>query len=133
MCIRDSDDRGAMILEWDKPHVYHVWPDAPKYRVLKLSDLLDDPAKLLLPKTYARINLDIDISYEEANFIKETFYEQFDVRELALLPQKNVETDYDDQVEINFESVDSIVYSQLTSVQSEIYDSNLLMEIYRNL
>lgn len=128
-----DDDRGAMILEWDKPHVYHAWPDAPKYRVLKLSDLLDNPDKLLLPKTYARINLDIDISYEEANFIKETFYEQYDVRELALLPQKNVETEFDEQVEINFESVDSIVYSQLTAVQSELYDSNLLMEIYRNL
>ena len=80
-----------------------------------------------------RVNLDIDISYEEANFIKETFYEQYDVREIALIPQKEVDTNYDDSAEINFESVDSIVISQLDSVQSDLYDPKLLMEIYRNL
>lgn len=128
-----DDDRGAMILEWDKPYVYKAWPNAPKYRVLKLSQLLETPEKFLLPKTYARINLDIDISYEEANFIKETFYEQFDVRELALIPQKTIDTEFDDKAEINFESVDSIVFSQLESVQSDLYDNNLLMDIYRNL
>ena len=36
-------------------------------------------------------------------------------------------------VEVNFESVDSIVISQLDAVQSDIYDPKLLMEIYRNL
>lgn len=128
-----DDDRGAMILDWGKPYVYKAWPDAPKYRVLKLSQLLETPEKYLLPKTYARINLDIDISYEEANFIKETFYEQFNVRELALIPQKAVDTEFDDKAEINFESVDSIVFSQLESVQSDLYDNNLLMDIYRNL
>ena len=128
-----DDDRGAMILEWGKPHEYRAWADAPKYRTLNLSNLLDDPDKLLLPKTYARVNLDIDISYEEANFIKETFYEQYDVRELALIPQKSIDTEYDETVDINFESVDSIVISQLGAVESELYDNNLLMDIYRNL
>ena len=128
-----DDDRGAMILEWDKPYVYKAWPDAPRYRVLKLSQLLETPEKFLLPKTYARVNLDIDISYEEANFIKETFYEQFKVRELALIPQKAIDTEFDERAEINFESVDSIVFSQLESVQSDLYDNNLLMDIYRNL
>ncbi len=128
-----DDDRGAMILEWGLPHRYIKWDQAPKYKVLKLSQLLDNPKGLLLPKSYLRVNLDIDISYEEANFIKETFYEQYDVREIALIPQKEVDTNYDDSAEINFESVDSIVISQLDSVQSDLYDPKLLMEIYRNL
>jgi hypothetical protein len=122
-----------MFLEWGQPHVYKAWDNAPKYRVLKLSNLLDNPDKLLLPKTYARIHLDIDISYEEANFIRETFSEQYDVRELALIPQKAIDTDFDETVDVNFESVDSIVISQLGSVQSDVYDNNLLMDIYRNL
>ena len=128
-----DDDRGAMILEWGQPHRYIKWDQAPKYKVLKLSKLLDNPKGLLLPKSYIRVNLDIDISYEEANFIKETFYEQYDVREIALIPQKEVDTNYDNSAEINFESVDSIVISQLDSVQSDLYDPKLLMEIYRNL
>ena len=128
-----DDERGCMFLEWGQPHVFKAWDNAPKYRVLKLSNLLDNPDKLLLPKTYARIHLDIDISYEEANFIRETFSEQYDVRELALIPQKAIDTDFDETVDVNFESVDSIVISQLGSVQSDVYDNNLLMDIYRNL
>jgi len=128
-----DDDRGAMILEWGVPHYYIKWEDAPKYKVLKLSQLLDNPQGILLPKSYLRVNLDINISYEEANFIKETFYEQYDVREIALIQQKEVDVAFDEKAEINFESVDSIVMTQLTSVESDLYDPNLLMEIYRNL
>jgi hypothetical protein len=32
-----------------------------------------------------------------------------------------------------FESVDTIVTNQLTNIQSEQYNKNLLLDIYRNL
>ena len=129
-----DDARGVTILDWGKPHEYVEWPDAPKYRTIKISQLLDGPEQYLSAKTYARITLDIDISYEEANFIKETFIDQFKLRELSLIPNKNASSlDQETVGEINFESVDTIVTSQLTQVESESYDSNLLMEIYRNL
>ena len=38
--------------------------DAPKYKTITLSSLLENPEKYLLPKTNARVSLDIDISYE---------------------------------------------------------------------
>ena len=128
-----DDERGVMILEWDKQPEYITWPDAPKYKTLKLGQLLDNPDKYLLPKTYARVMLDIEISYEEANFIRENFIEKYPIRELSLIQQKLEDTDVDETVEINFESVDSIVYSQLEAVQSDFYDKNLLTDIYRNL
>jgi len=128
-----DDDRGAMVLEWDKEPEYFAWPDAPKYKTLKLGQLLDDPDKYLLPKTYARVMLDIEISYEEANFIRENFMDKYPIRELSLIQQKLEDTQVDETMEINFESVDSIVYSQLDAVQSDFYDKNLLTEIYRNL
>jgi len=129
-----DDERGIAILEWGKPHEYLAWPDAPKYKVIKISQLLDGPEHYLKPKTYARIVLDIDISYEEANFIKETFISQYALRELAIIPNKNA-TSLDQEIigDINFESVDTIVSSQLNQVDSNSYDRNLLMEIYRNL
>jgi hypothetical protein len=129
-----DDARGVTIIDWGKPHEYVEWPDAPKYRTIKISQLLDGPDQYLSPKTYARITLDIDISYEEANFVKETFIEQYQLRELSLIPNKNIgNLDQETVGEINFESVDTIVTSQLTQVESESYDSNLLMDIYRNL
>ena len=128
-----DDDRGIMVLEWGGQPVYTAWPDAPKYKTLKLGQLLDDPDKYLLPKTYARVMLDIEISYEEANFIRENFMEKYPIRELSLIQQKLEDTQVDETVEINFESVDSIVYSQLEAVETDFYDKNLLTDIYRNL
>ena len=128
-----DDDRGMMILDWDGTRKFIAWPDQPKYRVLKISQLLDGPEKYLSPNTYARVNLDVDISYEEANFIKETFIEEYKLRELSLIPVKLDDMDMDIKGEINFESVDTIVTSQLQQIDSQQYDSNLMLDIYRNL
>ena len=54
------------------------------------------------------LNLDISISYEEANFIREKMAEQYNVRELQLIPIKEEEEEYEGG-EIEFESVDQIV------------------------
>ena len=57
-----------MILDWGTEPKYVAWADAPKYKTLKLGQLLDN-RQVSLDKTYARVTLDIEISYEEANFI----------------------------------------------------------------
>ena len=130
-----DDDRGMMVLDWGKEPEYHAWPDQPKYRVHLLSDVLANTDTLLQPGMHVRVNLDVDISYEEATFIKETFVNTYRLREITLIPQKftddNVE--YDTHGNIMFESIDTIVTNQLTNINSEQYDPKLLMEIYRNL
>jgi DNA repair exonuclease SbcCD nuclease subunit len=130
-----DDARGMMVLDWGKEPEYHAWPDQPKYRVHLLSDVLANTDALLQPGMHVRVNLDVDISYEEATFIKETFVNTYKLREITLIPQKftddNVE--YDTQGNIMFESIDTIVTNQLTNINSEQYDPKLLMEIYRNL
>jgi len=129
-----DDDRGLMILEWDKPPVYHAWPDQPRYRVFGLKDLLTHTEVMLKPNMHVRVNLDVDISYEEATFIKETFVPQYQLREITLIPAKVTElSDYEIAGNIEFESVDQIVYSQLNTIDSNQYDPNLLLDIYRNL
>ena len=75
----------------------------------------------------------MDISYEEANFIKETFMDEYQLREMSLIPLKVEEMDMSVQGEINFESVDTIVTSQLQQIDSQQYDSKLMLDIYRNL
>jgi hypothetical protein len=35
--------------------------------------------------------------------------------------------------EVKFESVDQIIIDQITAIESEFYDSKLLLELYRNL
>ena len=130
-----DDDRGLTIIEWGRPPEHHAWPDQPRYRVYKLSDVLNHTEVMLQPGMHCRVNLDIDISYEEATFIKETFVGTYNLRELTLIPQKELEMVGENIIlgNIAFESVDQIVTSQLTNINSEHYNQNLLLDIYRNL
>jgi DNA repair exonuclease SbcCD nuclease subunit len=129
-----DDDRGVMIMEWGKQPEFHAWPDQPTYRVFGLANLIDNAAAILKPKMHVRVELDIDISYEEANFIKETFIRDYNLREMSLIPVKrgDVETDLAPG-EVKFESVDQIVTDQLTGIESEFYDNRLLLQIYHSL
>jgi len=82
--------------------------------------------------THARIKLDIPISYEEANFIRETFAEKYSVREIQLLPVKEEEEIFQG-TEIKFESVDQIVIQQLDTIESSSIQKDKLIEIYKEL
>jgi hypothetical protein len=123
-----------MILEWGQPPEFHAWPDQPVYRVYNLSDVLENTDKLLLAGMHARVNLDIDISYEEASFIKDTFMETYKLREIKLIAHQNNSLDGNISLgNITFQSVDQIVSENLTSIASEHYDPKVLLDIYRNL
>jgi len=129
-----DDQRGMMILEWGSEPVFHSWTGQPLYKVLKLSQVIDSAPALLAPNMHVRVELDIDISYEEANFIKDTFVKDYALREMALIPVKSTAVDTDMAPgEVKFESVDQIVTDQLTNIESEFYDPKLLLKIYQNL
>lgn len=129
-----DDDRGMMILEWGKEPVYQSWPDQPRYRVYQLSDVLQHTDAMLKKGMHCRLNLDVDISYEEASFIKETFIGQYGLREMTLIPAKSADiTEYETQGNVSFKSVDQIVTSQLNGIESEQFNKALLLDLYRNL
>lgn len=128
-----DDARGMMVLEWGKTPVFKDWANAPKFRTIKLSQLIDEADNILKSKMHLRVTLDIDISYEEASFIKEKFVSDYDIRELTLIPEKK-EIEINNSIETqSFESVDQIVSNQLVNIESEAYDKNVLLEIYRGL
>lgn len=129
-----DDERGMMILEWGKEPEFVAWPDQPVYRVYDLSQVLDDTANLLKPNTHARINLNIDITYEEAGFLRDTFMNQYGCREIKLIP--NTHIDLENQIiqgNIAFQSVDQIVHNSLTAMDSNQYNIRLLLDIYQSL
>jgi len=129
-----DDERGLTILEWGNEPTYHAWPDQPRYRVFNLSDLLHNTEALLSPAMHVRVNLDVAISYEESTFIKETFINTYQLREITLIPAKDTTiADLEIRDNIEFKSVDQIVYSQITTIDSKQYDPNLLLDLYRNL
>ena len=129
-----DDDRGMMILEWGGSPKFVSWPDQPRFRVYDLSSVLNDTDNLLQPGMHVKINIDIDISYEESSYIKETLMPKHKLREMTLIPMKiDLGQDDTDYSNLHFESVDSIIISQIEQLQQGSFDKQLLLDIYRNL
>jgi hypothetical protein len=129
-----DDARGMMVLEWGEDPVFHSWPNQPLFRVYKLSEVLDNPEGLLLPRSSVRVHLDLEISYEEANFLREKFIPEHNLREMALIPIKMDQVTQDlAPGDLKFESVDQIIVDQITNIESDFFDKKLLLEIYNNL
>ena len=120
------------MLEHGGDPVYYDWLDMPKYQTLKLSEILHN-TDILQKRAYVRVDIDTDITYEESNFLKDTFVTQNKLREMTFIQQRDI-TQYDStEIVQSFESIDEIVHNQLLAVDSEHYDRNLLLEIYKNL
>jgi len=130
-----DDDRGMMIIDKENglEPVYLNWDNCPRYRTVKLSELLEPDTSIIKEKMHLRVAIDIPISYEEASFIKETFVNQHKCRELTLIPQKQLE---EINTELNieqFKSIDTIVSSEIAAIDSDNFDKNLLLSIYEDL
>jgi len=130
-----DDARGMMILdrENEAEPEYIDWDLCPKYRTVKLSQLIDEKDELIKDRMYLRVTLDIPISYEEATFIKETFMQEYQCREITLIPQKHIE-EIESELDIEqFESVDQIVSNEILAIESESFDKKVLLDIYSEL
>jgi DNA repair exonuclease SbcCD nuclease subunit len=128
-----DDARGMMTLEWGGQPEFFTWPNQPTFRTVKLSQLLDDADKILKPNQHLRVALDIDISFEEASFIKEKFIGDYKLRELKVIEERK-SIDVTSNVDIEaFESIDEIVATQIVNIDSETYNKNTLLSIYSNL
>lgn len=129
----NDTSRGICILEDDKDPRYINWTEMPNYKSLKLSELLEQPEDYINEKTYAKITLDLNISYEEANFIRETFVKIFGARELSFTHEKKEIENFTELEDITFESVDTIVLKCLSGVESKTIDNRLLVSMYNSL
>jgi hypothetical protein len=95
---------------------------------------MDHAENILRPNQHVRVQLDIEISYEEANYIKENYITKYALREMALIPNKRAALEEDlAPGDVKFESVDQIVVDQITKIESEFYDPKLLLQIYNTL
>lgn len=129
-------DRGAMFFKWGEKPEFVNWENAPFYINANISDVISSQTSMsryLRPKGHAKITLDINITYEEANYLRDTFIQEYDVREIKFIsPRKNDHTE-ENTTEIKHESVDEIVINQLANIESESFIKSKLVDIYNNL
>lgn len=126
-------ERGAAYLEWDKEPEFINYEDGPRFISINLAALLANPEIYLKPKTYLQVTLDVDITYEEATFLRETFLSQYSVREFKLVRNQDDDVSKDYSGDITFKTVDQIVIEQLANIDSDTVDSKKLIEIYNGL
>lgn len=131
----DDNERGFVFLEYGKEPEFIDWLDCPKYKIVDLSVLLEHPEKYLDDKTYIKILLDIDITFEEAQVIKDSFQETYNPRKMTLTHKSNMDDSMEiDMEETSFLSVDQIITEGLNSIDaSGNIDKLLLLEIYNSL
>jgi DNA repair exonuclease SbcCD nuclease subunit len=129
-----DDARGMMILDRKKGKPKYInWKDCPKYRTTTLSQLLDPDSGVVKDNMYIRCTIDLPISFEEAQFIKETYISQYNCREVVLIPQKQIE-EITTELDISkFESVDEIVANEINAIESDSFSKSTLLNIYRDL
>lgn len=129
----NDDDRGMMLLKWGGKPEYKVWPDAPNYRKLSLTQLLEEPDQWIDHKSYVRVELDVTPSFEDMAYIKESITDEYNPRDLRFISLVNDEVLLDFDGEINFETVDTVVLTHIDSIESVNIDNNLLKVLYLGL
>ena len=93
--------------------------------LIKVNDDQELLKKQRLIKTHARITIDIDVTFEEINFIKEVLMHGLGVKEISLILEKSEDLQNEFVGEIEFETVDQIVLKQLKNIESNTYNPSL--------
>ena len=114
------------------------WPTAPHYIKTCLSNLMDD--KVILAKgSRVKCLADVPLSLEESIFVKDTYIEQYQLREFSLeevseLDETLTETESGlTAEELNAGSVDELVLKMINSIDSTEIDVDILSEQYSAL
>jgi DNA repair exonuclease SbcCD ATPase subunit len=136
-----DSERGMMVYDHAKDRMSFIdWENAPQYVKIRLADLCErDESQPVPKKSRVRCVIDEPLTYEETNKLKETMMTRYGLREF--IPEESPEvamalTDTEiavDLEDMKLESVDELVVIMLTQIDTEHFDSDLLVELYRNL
>ena len=133
-----DDERGVMILEWDKEPEYKNWPDAPKYRRYSYDAVKDNHEKTFDGVSKLHLKVDYqenEVTYAEISAFRDMLNEKYDIRSIKLL--SNLDSGDNEGLEVEeaatCDSVDTIVVEQISSIDSGEYDPNYLIQIYNEL
>lgn len=131
-------NRGMAIIDHSTHKlVFKNWDDCPQYVKTDLTSLLD--GSVILP-TNARVKciVDVPISFEESNLIKDTFATKFSLREFSMEENGDVDdalanTRIVGNAASMGETVDDLVVEMLTAIKTEHINNNTLITIYQGL
>lgn len=113
------------------------WPEAPQYVKAKLSEVLGREKKVFKPNARVRLLVDVPITYEESNAIKESYLKKYKLREISLEEPADL-TNLLSETQVNIEgmeleSTDVVIAEMLSQIKSDKIDAGKLVEIFKGL
>lgn len=134
-----DDARGMATLDTSTGDVDFIdWKECPKYRKVKLSDILGDGSLVFPPKCRVRCIVDVDIGYSEAQGLREELVKQLQLREFSLeenLTEKKDAIAGEGLEDLDLSSLNDAVVKMIKSGISgtTTIDPDKLIEIYQQL
>lgn len=147
MDFGDAGDtaRGMMTYDHNEDQVvFHDWDACPRYVKTTLSELLDGEV-VLEPNARVKCIVDVPISFQESQELRNLFQEKYDLREFSMEESRELSAavtggdtviSWDEETQLK--SVDELVVDMLGEltgevVDKELIDKDLLVEIYQGL
>jgi DNA repair exonuclease SbcCD nuclease subunit len=127
-----DDDRGLVILDWGDMPQFIKWPEAPTYKTLKLSELLESPEDYITSNAYVKTTVDLDINYIDTQLIKDIFEKHYTPRKLQFISSNKEDNSAFVGTEV-FQSIDQIVIDGLKNIDSISMDISILIDLYNGL
>ncbi|AXH72819.1 MAG: endonuclease subunit [Caudoviricetes sp.] len=128
-----DDDRGIMILEYGKYPEFEKFKQAPKYRTINLSEMLEDVEKYIDDLTFIKITPDINVNYEDINILSEVIKNNFKPRKCTFLSPLSDQDELKSSGDIeDIESIDSIVINGINTIDSKVISKERLIDIWIN-
>lgn len=135
----NDDNRGFATYDFrNNEMLFDVWDDAPSYKRIKLTTLLEKGFELN-DRTYARVIVDVPLTYEESAEIQKDFMRTYNPRDFSLEESHelaDVVTDSSSSQKWNTEegiTVDEMIVDMFRDVDSEHIDNDTLIAVYTDL
>ena len=140
MDFSDANDkeRGMAVYDFVKDDLKFIdWPDAPQYIKASLSDVLENPKKILLKGARVKIDVDSDITFEESNQIRASLQQKYGLREITLEEKITLDVNLSDEEaeieELQLETTNEVIQELLKRIKDDSVDTALLLKIYNSL
>lgn len=134
----NDEERGMAVYDFVKDNLQYVnWPDGPRFIKATLTDVLDDPDKHFKHGARIKIDVDDDLTLEEANELRAVFQEKYSLREITLEEKITLDidlTDIEEEIEeLQLESTSEAIRELIKRIKVDKIDTDLLLKIYDNL
>lgn len=134
----NDEDRGMAVYDFVNDTLQYInWSEGPRFVKATLSDVLEDPKKHLKHGARIRIDVDDDLTLEEANELRALFQEKYSLREITLEEKISLDidlTDIEEEIEeLKLESTGEVIRELIKRIKVDKIDTDLLLKIYDNL